>query len=706
MSWSMVAGAAITVVGGALNSKSSKKQAEVQADAITEAGQIDTAARNKAIGQVLEIFSPSLAEFNESLQGSIDLMEQGRISTGDLLTQSANNVSQIVQQGGQSALNAMLGLPSPANDSVIQQSAPANTKGVAPNNYQRDINPADYSKGAQSMVRTTQGINAGDTVPDMPMRDNYQPSSAGQVSPQNVNTRQGAPALAQTDGRVNGYDRVNGRYNLDGPLTNYTTPPPEAPAFTPTTPLEGDFIPRDYQFNQQGVTMPTGTNAGLLGAEQAVNNGANMGRFDLMQGSIGALDSLATQHGIARNDIGQGRNFALSQIQQGMNAGRDRYNNAISEIGGGVNAGVNAINRGVDSGVASINHGVNRATSYLNPYMNAGKEALDPLLALSGVRGQEAFDNALINDPAYNYGLKNSEQALSRNAAVTGGVGSGNTMARFQQNAQDYGAANIDNQLSRYRSITDRGQQAASTAGGFATQGGIAAGNIQAQGGISAGNMEYQGGINAGSMMARAGEFESGQYNNMANVGLQSSQQLAQLAEQYGMSEADVLQQLGGNLANIDVGTGNAIGGMRENAGINASQIIQNNTNQLAGIDAGLAQQLAQLDQNTNNNIVNSIQTGAGTTLSTNQQLATILANMGVNAGSSAANTAINLGQANAAGITNPIGNAINTGIGLYASGAFSGSGSGGTNPYQPPASEISLDQFTANNQNVSWRAE
>ena len=110
------------------------------------------------------------------------------------------------------------------------------------------------------------------------------------------------------------------------------------------------------------------------------------------------------------------------------------------------------------------------------------REALNPLLALSGVRGQEAFDSALINDPAYNYALRNSETALSRNAGVTGGIGSGNTKGRFQRNAQDMGAANIDRQLGRFRSITDAGQRAAGTAGGFATQGGIASGQLQAQG--------------------------------------------------------------------------------------------------------------------------------------------------------------------------------------------------------------------------------
>ena len=675
MSWSMAAVAGVSIGSSLLASNATKKQAKIQADAIREGGAIDQAARNRAISQVLGIFGPSLVQFNESMQSSIDLLSQGRISTGDLLTQSANNVSEITRKGGQSALNALLGLPSPENVTTPQQ---ANSSMPQGNGNQPQV-------GQPSSTVSPTGIG---TNPQAQPQMNIQPDGSIRLGNDQMQMIPGGTQQQGTAQQQGGTQRIGeqllnqqpfGAYQNMGPFlsedpranfpANYD---PSAgwqsqeqiqdkalnAAISSTTPLEGEFIPRDYGFNQQILGMPQGTNAGLIGAEQAVQSGADLGRQDLASGAAGALESLGTQTGIARDDIGQGRNFALSKIQQSIQAGRN-----------GINQGVNSINQGAQQGVNAINQGIGQATGYLQPYMAAGQEALNPLMALSGVRGQEAFDAALINDPAYNYALKNSETALSRNAGVTGGIGSGNTKDRFQRNAQDYGASNIDNQLNRFRSITDAGQRAAGTAGGFATQGGIASGGIL-----------NQAGANAGNLQARGGELEASQLNRMGDVGIQSSQQLAQLAQQLGMSESQLLQSLGGNLANIDVNTGQQIGGMREAAGINASNILQNTANQQGGIDSGLAQQLAGLDQETLNNIINSMQGGAGTNLQSNQQLATLLANLGIGAGSSAQQTAIGIGQAQAGGVTNPIGNALNTGIGLYTGGAFNQ-----PSPYAPP---------------------
>lgn len=796
-------GAGIAAVGAYSQYNSQKKQAEMQADAISEGGAIDSAARNKAVSQVLEIFGPSLVDFNKSIQGSIDLMEQGRISTGDLLAQSAQNVSQITQQGGQSALNAMLGLPSPETVSTAQGgpvssiAAPQNQtpQGQSPYNenmsgivesmggyvpiaksseYDEEglpsrLPPKTIPQGKQARIPTPGRETVNDPrqylggVESLPTNTAQQNMTAW--DPTTLDTGFIQPTrTANNEIGVEGYPEGSGPIGpfpvgSQGYLDQLAEQAAANSAYQAAPTLEGELLPRDYNFNQQGVVMPSGTNAGLVGAEDAVRSGADLGRFDLAQGATGALESLNQQAGVARGDIGQGRDFALNQIQQAIQAGRTGINQGIDSINQGATQGVDAINQGAnrsigsinqgamqgvnainqgaaqgvnvinrgtqqgvsaigagaDRGVSEIGRGVNQATSYLNPYMMAGQEALNPLLDLSGVRGQEAFDTARMNDPAYNLALQESERSLGRNAAVTGGIGSGNTKARFQLNAQQQAAADIDRQLGRIRAITDSGQDAANTAGGFQTQGGIASGNIRNQAGISQGNLINQGGIassnilnqagqssgsilnqagvnrsnvinqagtntgnilnqagiNTGQLQVRGGENEANQLNRAGDIGIQSSQQLSQIAQQLGMSESEVLQQLGGNLVNIDVGTGNQIGGMRESAGINAANIIQNTTNQQAGIDAGLAQQLAGLDQETLINIANSIQSGAGSNLSSQQQLATLLANANIGAGTSGQQTAINLGRAQASGVTNPIGNAINTGIGLYASGAF-----------------------------------
>lgn len=646
-----------SLIAGKLGSDATKKQAKIQANSIKEAGEIDSAARNKAISQVLEIFGPSLVEFNESMQGSIDLLEQGRISTSDLMTQSAQNVSTITQQGGQAALNAMLGLPSPETVSTAQQPTqqiaqqatqqPVLPQRPKPQNLARGIGTQPAQQQPQALATDnafaqSQGIGASI---DTPMTADQITSNALQNVNWGVDTHPGAQGATPFP---EGYNPMTGPQVVD--------PGAQPSAFQPQQQLTGELMPRDYNFQQQGINIPKGTGAGFMGAVDAVQQGADLGRADLAAGATGALESLNTQSGVARDDIGEGRDFALNQIQQAIQAGRS----------------------GTTQGVGSINSGVDRAIGFLNPYMSAGREALDPLMALSGVRGQEAFDAARMNDPAYNLALQESERALGRSAAVTGGIGSGNVKGRFQLNAQQQAAADIDRQLGRFRAITGAGQQAAGTAGGYSTQGGIAAGGLQ----------------------ARGGELEAQQLSRMADVGIRSSEQLSSIAQALGVSESQVLQSLGGNLSNIDVSTGQQIGGMRETAGINAANIIQGTAGQQASIDAGLAQQLANLDQNTLNNIVNSIQSGAGTNLSSQQQLSATLANLGIGAGTSAANTAIGVGQAQAQGVTNPIGNAINTGIGLYASGGLNQTPSTGYTPYSGGYGNTGADYSNVTNKN------
>jgi len=613
------AGTALT--SSYLTSKSTKKQAELQANSIREGGQIDQAARNRAISQVLGIFGPSLAQFNESMQDSIDLFNQGRVSTGELLTQSANNVSQISQQGGQNALNAMLGLPSPETVSTAPIGQAPQQQPIA------QATPQGIGQGGQDQLN----IQPDGTVrPGVQQGFNYPrpaPTQQGISAPQQLNTQPVAqsppqginPIADQIPGQQQAGQFPQGALNENLPLKFQQDPNLMAPnrftnpinqgtptdVFQPQTPLEGEFIPRDYSFQQQPLGMPQGTQAGLLGAEQAIREST----------------------GIARGDITGGRDFALNQIQQGIQAGR----------------------AGTQAGVGSIGQGVDRAVGFLNPYISAGAEALNPYMGLSGARGQEAFDAALINDPAYNLALQESERALGRQAAVTGGIGSGNVKGRFQLNAQQQAAANIDRQLGRYLPIISGGQGAAGQAGAFTTQ----------------------GGISAGQMQQRGGEFEAGQFGRMGDVGTMSAQQLSQLAQQQGMTESQ----------------------LRETAGINAANILQGVTGQQIGAEQGLSQNLANLDQQTLNNIINSMQSGAGTTLQSQQQLAQIMANMGVGAGTSGQQTAINLGQAQAAGVTNPIGNALNTGIGLYASGAFNQP----QTAYAPPSNlNLNLSQIPA----------
>lgn len=669
-------GAAIlggAVVSGVLGSNAAKKQAKTQAKAIENASAIDSEVRANAINQVVSLYGPALVDFNKSIQGSVDLMAQGKISTGQLLEQSANNTSNIIQQGGQAALNAMLGLPSP-QPTQQPQGFPQDervTGGYKPAQNNIDDVPVENLSDIQSLA-TDGGLGNQELTTIDPQYQNQgpQPANDNTSEYQDFNPSDYSHELTAEGNRIR-YAWQQSAYDQavqDNAINNTSNQDQQV-----VEPIGGQITSNLYDnqdqvidpvnqgaptYNQQGLTVPQDANIGMLGAEQAILGGANQGRSDMLTGAAGALNSLGTQTGIARNDLLQGQDFALNKISEAIDAGKAGYAQ-----------GVKSINQATQSGVGAIGGGVSQAVGFLNPYMQAGKQALNPLMDLSGVNGQAAFDAARMNDPAYNLAIKESERALGRNAAVTGGIGSGNTMGRFQLNAQEQAAADIDRQLSRFRAITDAGQSAASQAGSFTTQGGIASGNLLSQGGIAAGNLQSQSGQLESDLLTRAGD-----------VGINTGQNLSMLAQQLGMSEADVLQNLGGNLSNISTNAGQQIGGLRETAGINAANMIQGTANQQAGIQSGLGEQLANLDQATLTNVINAIQSGAGTNLNANQQLATTLANLGIGAGSSAADYQVALGQAQASGVTNPIGNAINTGLGLYALGAFKNNNSSNNN--------------------------
>jgi hypothetical protein len=99
------------------------------------------------------------------------------------------------------------------------------------------------------------------------------------------------------------------------------------------------------------------------------------------------------------------------------------------------------------------------------PFMQAGQQALNRL------QDPAAFQS----DPGYGYALDQSEQALMRQRAATGGLASGNTLAALQQNAvglanQDYG-----NWWNRQAGLAGAGQASAGQLGQFGQN---AAGNI------------------------------------------------------------------------------------------------------------------------------------------------------------------------------------------------------------------------------------
>ncbi len=154
------------------------------------------------------------------------------------------------------------------------------------------------------------------------------------------------------------------------------------------------------------------------------------------------------------------------------------------------------------------------------PYVDAGSKSLAAQMALIGLNGtgaqQEAL-NALLTGPEYTTAVTQGEEAILQNAAATGGLRGGNTqnsLARFRADLLNSTIASKYNQLG---GITSLGQNAAA---GVASKNLASAGMIGsllgeqasaiAGGQIAAGNSVTNGfntAIGVGGLLAGSGLF-------------------------------------------------------------------------------------------------------------------------------------------------------------------------------------------------------
>jgi len=212
---------------------------------------------------------------------------------------------------------------------------------------------------------------------------------------------------------------------------------------------------------------------------------------------------------------------------------------------------------------------MNQAANTLSPYTQGGGKAFDLQQALSGALGPDAQRQAFANynqSPEMAYALEQAEKGITRNAAATGKLGSGNVLQELQRNAigmaqQDYG-----NAFSRLGSLSSMGQNSANLLGG-----------LQANAGGKVGDYGFGTGQALADYRTRAGEQIAG---NVANTGTQlsgminqqgqdlssligaSGNQLSQLLAGYGSADAQTKQQLAALLANIASGSASQVQGV------------------------------------------------------------------------------------------------------------------------------------------------
>lgn len=265
-----------------------------------------------------------------------------------------------------------------------------------------------------------------------------------------------------------------------------------------------------------------------------------------------------------------------------MTPGAPKYGLAGAEEG---------LQRGLAGGIAGIEAGINQAASTLSPYTQGGGKAFELQQALSGALGPDAQRQAFANynqSPEMAYALEQAEKGITRNAAATGKLGSGNVLQELQRNAigmaqQDYG-----NAFARLGSLSAMGQNSANLLGGLQANAGGKVGDYGFGTGQALADYRTRAGEQIAGNVANTGSQLSGMINQQGNdlsslIGA-SGNQLSQLLAGYGSADAQTKQALAALLANIASGSASQVQGVPGLPGANDSGILGSLGNILSGV--------------------------------------------------------------------------------------------------------------------------
>ena len=622
MSWGFVAVGVGTAVSGYMGSKSQEKAADKQAEGITQAQAISSKRADEARSSALALFDPAFGDISTSLNQARGDLLSGRVSSQDVLNQAFSQSSNTLQTSNQQAMNAILGTPSQRPQQVAQQSAAAQPRRIGKAQRTPVQSKANNTPKPVSAVNspTKNGVYLGSHMAGA--ANNTLRNNGAQNAPGRYGELDPRNAASMGPFRA-GDPRANNNNYSSG---SYTGPQTTGAMVETMTPLEGELMPSNMNNSSFTNQAPQGQ-YGLSGAESALRQS--------MAGQVGALN--------------QGADDALASVRGGFNTARD-------DVSTGLNEGLSALRQGVDTARGDVTESSQGAIDRFNPYAQAGQGALEVEAALSGAMGPEAQAEAFANykeSPGQAYAREQQEKALVRNNAALGGLGGGNVRSALQEQAAGIASQNYQQDLNNLRSLAGRGQQA-----------------VGSQAGI-----ETQAGQNLANIAMTGGQTELNAQQGAAN-------QLAQLAAQSGMTEGQIQQLLGQSLSDVYGTAGANLSGLRYGAGQDIASQLRNTGQQLSQLQMGQGTALANIDQQTAANMANlSAQQGQQTSgLSTG--LASLLANLATGQGTQQANLATQMGNARAAGVTNPWGNAVSSFTGMLASNPelISNLRSGGTN--------------------------
>lgn len=509
-------------------------------------------------------------------------------ATAALLENETNSVDQAQGMKAQSLVdNGWLQYASPE----VQQEAYARA-GVTPENVQQVAN--GYTQHRQNLadIRAMDGGQAIGALAEL--QASSAPPAAQSTPIQSATVMQaGGPQNTSAAGNGIGNALVEAGYlNPDGTQTQ----------------MGSDYLAANANPTASGQPY------GLSGAESAVNTGLQSALQSLDQGIGTAQDKMA---------------FGLSVANQGLSDAERRALRNSDRV-------------------------FSQAQGALSPYQGAGQSASTQMADLQGLNGRQAQNAAMRSyqqSPGMQYALEESERAITRNAAATGGLGGGNVLRALQENAVGLAQQDYNNYFNQLASMSNQGMNANQIGAGLAGQ---------------------QAGINAQLPMTSASQ----QAGNAMNAGMQNAANWMT----GGMNSANLFGNAGNNIAN-----------MRYNTGVNMSNQTQGTAGALANLINGQGADIANIMGGGAANAAN-LQSGAGQWNADNlTQLATMLGNLAT--GNATANAGINnaIGQSQATASTAGIQNAwnsLNSLANLAGAAAGMPSMPSGTQAFNPYASQ------------------
>ena len=439
------------------------------------------------------------------------------------------------------------------------------------------------------------------------------------------------------------------------------------PIVTPQFPGSGGIVPPGFPTAPPPQTgPPPGPQFGLAGAESARLQGAQAGANAFQQGSQQGLGTLLA-----------GFNQAQSSIGQGINAlGGNFASQAFGGTAGQGQAGQGQAGQGqatdVDpvTGLPLFQQGAQQSGQFIG----GGVQAQQQGLALSGALGQEAFNQALINNPQLRFLEERGQAALANQTAASGGLGSGQFQIELQQLGQAQAAQDIQRQIQNAQGFTQQGIQAAGQSGQWLGQAGTQQGRLAGQ---NAAQRTQISGQNAGlrtqaslqnaqlqtqtSLQNAAAQSSASQANARNRLSAAQSQsglfgQEAGIAGQLASTGAGFQQQTGRDTGQLLAGTASQIGADRFRAGQDIAGQINRTTGGLSQLQNQGGLNLADIISQFGGQ-AGGIVAGTGEqTAAQQQRLAQLLANLGIGVGGQLAGLEGQIGGAIAGGLTGQAG--------------------------------------------------